>query len=183
MLTGGAAQNGDVVTDVSVFDARTGQWHPAASLNVPRAVHSAIALRDGRILVAGGCNGLGNEDACMNGDAFVTSYEIYDPTRNRWQVTPLRGDHVRFDAALVQLSDGRVLALGGSVGDTLEPPPTLVWDGATWCAAPRLLGARFTPHAELLADGESVLVTGQTDNDGAPTAEVYRFAKGCRCKR
>lgn len=76
----------------------------------------------------------------MNADGFVASYEIYDPDRDRWRSSPLRLDRVRYSAALVQLADGRVLALGGSIGDHLDPPPTLVWDGVTWCAAVRCSG-------------------------------------------
>jgi hypothetical protein len=68
--------------------------------------------------------------------------------------------------ALVQLTDGRVLALGGSQGDSLVPPPSAVWDGTAWCEAPPLLSYRHRVHATVLADGASVVVTGHVDEGG-----------------
>jgi hypothetical protein len=131
--------------------------------------------------VTGGCSDTG-EDACMNADEIIASFEIYDPSTDRWTITPLPVGDARTTPALVQLADGRVLALGGKRSDSPEPPPTMVWNGVSWCAAPPLLGYRNRPAADLLADGESVLVTGVVDNEG-PVAEVYRLGEGCPCQR
>ena len=161
------------------FDANTQRWQPAAPLHEARFGHGAVALRDGRVLVTGGCAEL--VEGC-SGESRVTSYELYDPRADRWTRAPLAFGQARTSPALVQLADGRVLALGGSQGDSLVPPPTMVWDGAGWCAAPPLVAYRHQPAAELQRDGESVLVTGLVD-DGGPAAELYRFAKDCPCKK
>ncbi|HET6402412.1 MAG TPA: kelch repeat-containing protein, partial [Candidatus Kapabacteria bacterium] len=53
------------------------QWQTIAPMNFLRTELSAVALPDGRILVAGG----------QDGSEPLSSCEIYDPATNTWQMT------------------------------------------------------------------------------------------------
>lgn len=58
MTTGGCARgcSEQNVADADIYDAQTGQWHAIESMTYGREIHSAVALRDGRVLVVGGGN-------------------------------------------------------------------------------------------------------------------------------
>src|SRR5437762_3049077 len=77
-------------------------WTPTGSLVTARAAHSATPLRDGRILVAGGC--------CLQ-PGHLASAEIYDPTSGTWTSTGSMGT-ARANHTATPLPDGRVLVAG-----------------------------------------------------------------------
>ncbi|HET6401232.1 MAG TPA: kelch repeat-containing protein [Candidatus Kapabacteria bacterium] len=74
-------------------------------MHSPRAEHSAVALPDGRVLVAGG----------QDGSVPLSSCEIYDPATNTWQVTGSMHE-ARFRFPMILLQDGRVMVAGGLTG-------------------------------------------------------------------
>ncbi len=92
-----------------------GRLHPAASMNVPRAVQTETALQDGQVLVAGGCTVPG----CDLGSPGSDTAEIFDPKSGRFRpagkMHGSRDDHVA-----VLLRDGSVLLAGGW-GDRRRP--------------------------------------------------------------
>src|SRR4051812_5366213 len=78
------------------------QWTRGASLQSPRAASCAVALADGRIIVAGG-----------NGDAgALTSVEVGSAQGDFAAVQPM-GD-ARADHACVLLQNGLLLVAGGA---------------------------------------------------------------------
>lgn len=80
-----------------------------SSMKMPRELHAATRLADGRVLVTGGVWGEGTLNTC----------EIYDPQSHTWtSVEPMAFPRTRHTATL--LPDGRVLVIGGSVGKALE---------------------------------------------------------------
>jgi N-acetylneuraminic acid mutarotase len=86
------------------FDLDAGTWTAVKDMPSGRALHRAVALNDGTVLVAGGANGDRDE-------AGFRSAVLYDPARNTW--TPLPGlvdGRWSFAAALTA---GRVLVAGG----------------------------------------------------------------------
>ena len=90
-----------------VVDARGGVT-ATEPLTEPRTDHVAIALRDGRVLVAGGRTDQRHR---------LSSAEIYDPDAGSWTpVDPMRSGRISHTGAL--LPDGRVLVLGGYGGST-----------------------------------------------------------------
>lgn len=173
LLVGGKLD--EAVHDVQRFNISTGSWRAVAPLNARRFAHAAVRLRDGRVLVTGGCDEA--VEGCA-GEGRVGSFELYDPRADHWQLSPLPPGAARTGHALVELADGRVLSVGGSQKDSLELPPSSVWDGHQWCDAPPLLAFRDEAHAELRADGSSVNVWGPPEGRG-PVAEVYRLPKEC----
>ncbi len=52
-----------------------GTWTPTGNLISARAYHTAVGLKDGRVLVAGGMN---------EGGIVLTNCEIYDPATETW---------------------------------------------------------------------------------------------------
>jgi len=126
-------------------DERCWQWTAAEPMDTARALHAAVNLRDGRVLLAGGgapetydpgsCScGLtspasgafeaargvllpdGRALVCGGSRSDDVTAEIYDPVNDRWQLTG-QMSQPRFDFSAVGLSDGRVLVAGGLTPD------------------------------------------------------------------
>jgi hypothetical protein len=86
------------------FDLNTGTWTAAKDMPSGRALHRALVLSNGKVLVAGGATGDSDE-------AGFRSAVLYDPAIDRW--TPLPGladGRWSFAAAL---SKGSALVAGG----------------------------------------------------------------------
>ena len=65
-----------------IYDPFSGTWSPTGGMSQARDGHIAIRLRDGRVLVAGGYNGLSGE---------LASAEIYDQASGTWIQTGSMG--------------------------------------------------------------------------------------------
>jgi hypothetical protein len=102
-----------------LYNPSTGQWRTTGSMTVPRALHGATLLQNGKVLVAGGTNA-------------TTSAELYDPSRGTWTTTgSLTNYH---PVVLVLLQDGRALAVdesGSAYPGQLYDPSTGQWTSTT----------------------------------------------------
>src|SRR6185295_17226835 len=107
-------------------------------------------LRDGRVLIAGGCT----EDSC---EGITATTELLDPATGASTPGP-NMLQARVSHAAMPLPDGRVLIIGGFQPGT-ETTTTEVFDPATnaFAAGPDLLEPLADPVAILLGDG-SILV-------------------------
>jgi hypothetical protein len=137
---------------------------PVADLRLPRAVHTATALPDGRVLVAGGCVDPGCETA-------TATTELYDPAKRRF----VRGPKLRLPRvghAAVSLRDGSVLVLGGWSG---RQPTALVerFIRGRFVPAGRLASPRGGFTATRLRDGRVLVVGGTDGNETLATSELY----------
>ena len=143
----------------------------AASMSAPRAAHSATALRDGRVLVAGGFTAA--SDAAMGAEA-------YDPRTGRFAALP-RMVTMRHSHAATTLPDGRVLITGGYGDGSVVIASAEIFDPATNRFTPT--GAMQVPRsghvAVLLANG-TVLIAGGVGTGWSflSSAEVYDPATG-----
>ncbi|MER7536718.1 kelch repeat-containing protein [Streptomyces sp. NPDC097704] len=143
-----------------LYDPAGGGWVPVGGLSEGRFSHSATALKDGRLLVAGGCTA--RDDHSLR---TLRTAELYDPGTRRW--TPVRAPmtDARFGHPAVRFDDGRVLLVGGAlaVGRGSYAPLghcELFHPGdATWTPTGTLATARKGHQATLLLGG-GVLVTG-----------------------
>jgi hypothetical protein len=150
-----------------------GTWSlDGTAMNVGRQWHTATALQDGTVLVAGGA------DASL--DAIAAS-EIYLPGTG-WSATPASGITGRFFHTATLLADGTVLAAGGYSGGylssgevyTATAPGVGSWALATGGfdgLAHGLNAERFAHTATLLGDGLSVLFC--FGNGGDAVTETY----------
>jgi hypothetical protein len=154
-----------------------GTWSPAPDLVSIRGTTTAVLLKDGRALAAGG--GVGQIP--------VAATEIFDPAAGVWQTTGPLNTARRGHSAVV-LGDGRVLVTGGiAAGDLLASAE--VYDPATskWTTVAPMNSARLGHTLTLLANG-NVLATGGTAADTASgsgggqtirpdaTAEIFNVA-------
>ncbi len=90
-----------------IFDPATGAWSPIAPIPGALMQFTASRLPDGRVLVAGGVDGLDNA---------LTRAEIYDPASDSWAATDSLHER-RFLHTATVLADGRVLVVGGLTDD------------------------------------------------------------------
>jgi N-acetylneuraminic acid mutarotase len=139
-----------------LYDPRSGRWTAVGSLNRPRHGHTATLLPDGRVLVVGG----GGEIQLADGPAHSATAELYDPIDRRWtttrSMTMARAGHTT-----TLLADGRVLVVGGGVGDETTARSAELYDPVkeTWTLVSSMARFRTGHTATTLGDGR-VLVAG-----------------------
>jgi len=95
--------------DCAVFDPGTLQFHALGDLVVPRALHTAVFIGDGRVFIAGGFGrSEGSSDMVP-----LDSLELYDVNAGRSARIRTVLQPPRYSHSSVRLLDGRVLLLGG----------------------------------------------------------------------
>ncbi len=128
LLTGGYSgidPSGGVVllATAEIFDPRTNTFHVTSRMRVPRWLHVAAPLPDGRVLIAGGTTEPGGSAATWSGNGIADA-EVFDPATGQFtSIAPML--HPRMHAIAIPLSDGRVLIAGhwdGAVRSTSSNP-------------------------------------------------------------
>lgn len=140
-----------MTTEALVFDPATDSVTPTGSMMDPRFDAFSVLLRDGRVLVTGGCCG---------GWSYAST-EIYDPSDGTWtQAASMnRPRHAQEDGNRPQLlADGRILVVGGGPERSAE-----IYDPATdsWTMTGDLPTPEQTSTVVTLRDG-TVLTTSHT---------------------
>jgi WD40 repeat protein len=96
------------INSAELYDSETGQWSPTGSLIATRNdyynYNNATVLPNGKVLVGGGAS---------PGCNALNSSELYDPASESWGIGSSM-TIARFGHTMTLLSDGRVLAVGGS---------------------------------------------------------------------
>jgi Kelch motif protein len=76
LITGGYDENGNPLDSAEIYDPSTSQFTPLDGfMSTPRAGHSAVLLRSGKVLIVGGV-----ADANETASSFLDTAEIFDPT-------------------------------------------------------------------------------------------------------
>ncbi len=137
------------------------EFSPAAPMREARVKPVAVRLTDGRVLVAGG---FGTEcvETIANGFSCepLASAEIYDPASDEWApTTPM--PQANGGAAATLLSDGTVLAVGGSAQDSIRYDPST----GTWSTVASTAGSR-TGALLLALPGDRALAAGSQPEAG-----------------
>lgn len=156
-------EEGPASRTVEIYNPKTHRLSPGGTLTTARIGPAAIALADGRVLIAGG----------WSGGQTIAMVELYDPTRRTSAAAGnLRRD--RADIAAVTLRDGRVALIGGISGRTAVADVDL-FDPRTGSitAGPPLVRARATAAAVRLRDGRILVVGGaEGSGDMQPSSSV-----------
>ncbi|MEJ7894290.1 MAG: kelch repeat-containing protein [Solirubrobacteraceae bacterium] len=170
--------------------------HTATALSEP-VVSGAAELTKGMVLVAGGRTGT---SVGTSGGAVLASAELYNPALGIWvpagPMTDLRTDHTA-----TQLSDGRVLMAGGSIGqagvddpftqgaeiitnsaDLYDPmtnahsPTNLLTTARAGHTATRLVGTSCV-GTNRSSPCDNVLAAGRIagNSGGEDTSEIYNY--------
>ena len=185
LVTGGASGEDEgyiAKSSTLVFSPRTRKWARSGLLNTARIDASAVGLRDGRALIAGGLY----LDGRNQGRALDTA-ETWDPNTGVWTRTAGMVSR-RIGANTVQLRDGRVLVVGGLPGWGSEEAlaSAELFDPATgdWTEAGALETARHGFSLVALDDGSAIALggIGNRGNGGemkpVPTVERFDPASG-----
>ncbi|REK19401.1 MAG: kelch-like protein [Planctomycetota bacterium] len=164
LIAGGGSANRSV-HEVELYDQRSGKWKRAASMRLPRCVHTVTPLESGDVLVAGGIDWLTIH--------VQDTSEIYDAAQNRW--VRLETMHTpRFNHAAVKLPDGNVLVTGGNrayPGEVVADAE--IYDAKThkWRKTAPMRIARRSHRMALLDDGR-VLVVGGAAGENTPNRHL-----------
>jgi hypothetical protein len=147
-----------------------GAWTSLPPMATARSGHTATLLADGRVLIAGGTNGV-----------ETASAEIFDRATNGWSPTGPMATARRGHTATL-LEDGTVLVVGGlykveGVATYLRSAELYVPRTGTWLPAPALATERAYHSATPLPGGR-VLVAGGTNLGDLDSAEIYDAATG-----
>jgi hypothetical protein len=143
---------------------------PAPAMSAPRAAHTATALPDGRVLVAGGFVEKG----------AATGAEVHEPDSGGFSPLPPMVT-TRHSHTATLLADGRVLIAGGYGEGTTALATAEIFDPATNSFAPTgsLLGARADHIAVLLENGKVLIAGGLGPGwEFLDSAELYDPATG-----
>lgn len=144
------------------------------SVTVPRMLHQASVLADGRVLLTGGVS--------APGAAIYSSTETYDPVTG--QFTPAAPMlTARREHAAITLQDGRVLVAGGMTPAGSRTDTAEIYDPATgqWTATGKMNAMRFRTIARLLPDGR-VMVMGKDGYSTGAYADIFDPATGTLSK-
>ena len=162
---------GQLTSSVQIFDPNSNTWRETSPLPMPLYTHAATLLTNGRVLVTGGYSSSADSAPSLN-EAFE-----FDPATEQWStVAPL--STARAEHTMLELSDGRVLAMGG-VDENYDVLRTVeIYDPAAnaWTLTGSLPVAIFWPAAGVLRDGRVLVAGGSTDVKGSGTTarcEVY----------
>ncbi len=163
-----------------IFNVAAGTWaKTAGGMSSPRFEHSAIALDDGRVLIAGG------QGPPISGEtAALASTEIYDPAVDSFRRSNDMAD-ARFNHAAVKLPDRTVLVVGGAGGtngDTSLSTAEVFNPGdGSWSSAGALTGSRSGHVAAVFPDGRAVVAGGESITRGnrrsVASAEIFTLEK------
>lgn len=174
LITGGYSVNSDccALSSAEVYDPNTNSFSTTGFMTVARRNHAATLLKGGRVLIAGGYNGLdGNTDGSNN----VNAPEIYDPVAGMFEPTGDMSTARRYPTATMLLN-GRVLMAGGYDGSNLATASAELYKTKKrdFDLTGSMLVARGRHTATLLLNGK-VMVAGGYDSSETTlsSAELY----------
>lgn len=179
-----------------LYDPATNVWTTTKSLNLARAFHTATLLRNGKVLVVGGCiKPKPIATNCLLSPSTTNSSEIYNPNPNPIDVTWTNvapTSVARYQHAAALLASGEVLVSGGYCGqhcayssaEIYHPDPSDPKFN-TWTPTPKpmtLAGGRFAHTATTLNNNTVLIAAGKTISylSASPTAttEIYDVVTG-----
>ena len=167
MIIGGADTRRVNLKTTEILDSSSGEWIKGPKMKKKRYKHSCATLNDGTVIVAGGAD-----------IGVLATAEVSGPSLDEFALTGEMNEG-RALFTLTVLSDGKVLAVGGSSKNTqdtdsaeLNRTSAEIWDPATgeWTLVSPMNTARATHTANLLEDGRVLVIGGMGP---LASAEIY----------
>jgi hypothetical protein len=159
-----------------VYNVAANRWTTTSgAMSTPRFEHTATALDDGRVLIAGG---QGPPIAGVAG--ALASTEIYDPAVDSFRKSNDMGD-ARFNHTALKLPDRTVMVIGGAGGQngdtSLSTAEVFNPGDGGWTNVGTLTGSRSGHVAAVFPDGRVVVAGGESVTRGnrrsLNTAEIF----------
>lgn len=149
--------------------AQAADFKNCQPMSVPRHVHAAALLFDGRVLVVGG----------SSGTQVLATAESYNPATGLWSPAGSMS-HARSYPTATTLRDGRVLVLGGLDASGTTRATADLFDPVTnqWTAAEPMPTARAAHSATLLANGKVLVAGGSIGPNSVATCVLYDPSTG-----
>lgn len=144
-------------------DLKEGRMEQTGQMIIPRFEPTAIALKDGKVLVFGGQVDTDSADFKL-GEIRPNQAEIYDPVTGEFSLTgKINSIRVRHTTTLLQ--DGRILITGGSIG-LITKEEMEIYDSQTgqFSVVGRMKEGREGHQAILLKDGKVLIIGGEEIN-------------------
>jgi len=161
---------GAVLRTAELYDPATGTISATGGLTAPngRAEHATALLPNGKVLLAGGVDNIGNA---------LASAELYDPATGTFSATGSMAQS-RFRVTAVVLADGRVLVSGG-FNATGALTGAEIYDSTTglFTLTGSLNTARDRHTATLLPNGKVLIAGGRNSTlevtNALASAEIF----------
>jgi hypothetical protein len=172
--TPGCELGGNEGEVAELYDPASRRFERTGSLGEWRDDHTAMLLRDGRVLVAGGWGIRG----------VLASSELFDPRTGTFAIGP-KMSSPRAGSTATMLRDGRVLLAGGFTGNrpTVASADVFVPGKDRFLPVGRMAVPRGAHAAARLADGRVLVVGGLSRGRVVAGSEIFdprtgRFARG-----
>ncbi len=120
-----------------------GNWKDVDAMKYMRRDHASIILPNRNVLITGGTNA-------------GKSCEIFNTESKKWEYGPVF-NYSRSNHNLVQLHDGRIIAIGGFKENTSE---ILALDNSKWIITDTFAVKRFYGQSSIVLDNSNVLLIG-----------------------
>lgn len=180
LVTGGidySAKGTPIFASAELFDPDKETWSATGSMATARFKHAAVRLGSGEVLVVGGTSTEPSDNRPL------ASTEIYNPKTGSWRTVGSLGTGRELVKAAL-LSDGRVLAAGGSIGHfrnykALASAEIYDPQSERWTATKAMATARTQFSMTVLGDGRVLVAGGARPFMSAlATAEIYDPTSG-----
>lgn len=183
LITGGINQTGVLCTSILYDPNYTGAsapWAPAASMSISGCLaahsHSASMLKDGRVLVTGGTNGVGE----LNNTLIYTPSAVPNPDNagapGVWSQVGASGqlNIKRFGHAAMLTPNGKIMIMGGaqSLGNSVKDVETFDAAISSFQIVGQLTKGRFNQTTTIGKDGFVYVFGGS--NGVSPESSIER---------
>lgn len=147
-----------------VYDPETQEWTAVDDLLAPRFEHTATRLGDGRVLLTGG------QTVAEEAVEPTDTAELFDAGSATFSRAAAM-EVGRTDHAAVPLADGRVLVVGGDLGNRATGRAEVFdFQRGAWRGVASLTRERRGHAATRLEDGTVLVSGGETVREGARTS-------------
>jgi uncharacterized repeat protein (TIGR02543 family) len=167
LIAGGFGTTG-FLNSCELYDPEFDTWSMTGSLAVGRNVTSATLLQNGEVLISGGYN-----------VTSLSSCELYNPLDGVWSSTTgqLNTSRYRHTSTLISSGPnaGKVLVIGGGNSSSGHTNTCELYDpiAKTWSYTGAIAGFRWDHTANILPDGNIILIGGSNSTIAYSSYQIY----------